>query len=192
MKKSFTIVENGGKRYYSRSRKDYLDSIIEIIFDEYQLEVYPGNRGDRPECDILVVYRRDGKNQRQRVPKHAHWAVDLLIKMQHEESKTKEFIEEMLKEWEKCPDIKNRDEVTLKTIVSKEYDKINVNEYNELNDYGEYKMDFLTVLLILIMAQEKTSNPNARMFKGVLESLLEDSLDLFAIISSASFSGGNK
>ena len=57
-----------------------LNSIIDIIFDnKYKLYVF---QGILSENDIIIKYTEEGK--RVRTPKHIHWAVDLLLKLQFE------------------------------------------------------------------------------------------------------------
>ena len=64
-------------------------------------------------------------------------------------------------------------------------------KYKELDKYGEYEVEFLFIVLILMMYEEKTNSHKAHMFNDVLEALLKDELDIFSIISSATFHGGN-
>lgn len=56
--------------------------------------------------------------------------------------------------------------------------------YQNLNGKGEYSVEFLCVLAILLMRQEKTNNPNAYMFKKLLEALRAKD-DIFKIVSVA-------
>ena len=56
--------------------------------------------------------------------------------------------------------------------------------YQNLNGKGEYSVEFLCVLAILLMRQEKTNNPNAYMFKDLLEALKAKD-DIFKIVSVA-------
>ena len=57
-------------------------------------------------------------------------------------------------------------------------------KYQNLNGKGEYSVDFLCILAILLMRQEKTNNPNAYMFKKLLEALKAKD-DIFKIVSVA-------
>ena len=56
--------------------------------------------------------------------------------------------------------------------------------YQNLNGKGEYSVEFLCILAILLMRQEKTNNPNAYMFKELLE-VLKAKDDILKIVSVA-------
>lgn len=174
----------------SVKKRGKIKPIAELVLDDdTSIYVLPGSRGQRPNCDILIKYKK--KNKKIRTPKHIHWAVDLLIKKQFDEKLTNSFIEEIKKEWDDCKPLENNEFYTIKTISNECEGKINKSKYNKLNDYGEYDIEFLIVLLTLMMYMEKTNSDNAHMFIDVLNSLLNDEIDIFKIISSATFNGGN-
>jgi len=56
----------------------------------YIVGVYQGTLSD---FDILIKYRHKigGSWSRIRTPKHIHWAVDILIKLHEDKTKTQEF-----------------------------------------------------------------------------------------------------
>jgi hypothetical protein len=61
------------------------------VNDSYIIGIYEGSLS---EYDIVIKYRqklKDGSWSNIRTPKHIHWAVDLLIKMQAEPKKQKNF-----------------------------------------------------------------------------------------------------
>lgn len=182
-------IYKGEKKQYIPQRKEYLIPIAIIEIDEQeQIYVVEGNRGDNPDCDILVRYSHGND---KRTPKHAHWAVDLLLKKSKNKKLTKEFITELKKEWEKCEPLKNREFTTIKTIANKSPEILDSSKYKELSNYGEYNIDFLVVLLVLLMYQEKTNNNDAHIFIDILNKLIDDELDIYGIISAATYRGGN-
>ena len=69
------LIESGRKK-----------AIIEFVFTEYIIYVFQGSLS---QYDILIKYRKDGT--RIRTPKHIHWVVDILMKMQGNE-KLKQLI----------------------------------------------------------------------------------------------------
>ena len=148
-------------------------------------------QGSLSPFDVLIKYRQleDGKWSHIRTPKHIHWAVDLLLKMQEDKNLTKEFIKELKKEWEKSLPLSKNDENTLVTLVDDCIVLTDVSKYQSLDKYGEYDIEFLVVLMNLLMTQEKTNDPNAFMFGKILDALLNDDLDIFAIMSTAGFGG---
>ncbi len=173
-----------GEKKRKLNKKDKT-SIIDIDFEnDYKIYVFPG---ELSENDIRIMYSEKGK--RIRTPKHIHWAVDLLLKMQEDKNLTKEFIKELKKEWEKSLPLSKNDEKTLVTLVDDCIVLTDVSKYQSLDKYGEYDIEFLVVLMNLLMTQEKTNDPNAFMFGKILDALLNDDLDIFAIMSTAGFGG---
>lgn len=162
-------------------------SIIDVDFENnYKIHVFSG---EITKNDIRIMYSEKGK--RIRTPKHIHWVVDLLLKMQERNDLTREFIKELQNEWKQTKPLKKNDEKTLITLVEDCIIITDVSKYQDLNMYGEYNVEFLVVLMNLLMTQEKTNDPNAFMFGKILDALLNEELDIFAIMSIAGF-GGHK
>ena len=67
------LINNGKKQ-----------AIIEFVFIDYIIYVFQGSLS---QFDIVIKYRKDGK--RIRTPKHIHWVVDVLMKMQGNDTLTK-------------------------------------------------------------------------------------------------------
>lgn len=78
-------------------KKGTLKAIIEFVFDDYIIYVFQGSLS---KYDIIIKYRKDGK--RIRTPKHIHWAVDVLMKMQGNDALTRKYLEVIQKCWETC------------------------------------------------------------------------------------------
>lgn len=182
------MVIRKGNTPYKNSKVQNI-SIIDFELNKYKVSVYQGVKGENPDKDIRIVYYEKNKSKQGRTPKHIHWAVDLLIKKQFKEELTNNFIKEIKKEWDNCQILKDNSYETLKNIIQSYESKIDLNKYQELNKYGDYEVDFLFTVLILMMYEEKTSSHKAHMFNDVLEALLKDELDVFSIISSATFHG---
>lgn len=159
-------------------------SIIEFDFDNYILYVFQGNLSP---FDILIKYKKD--ELRIRTPKHIHWAVDMLIKMQCENQLSKKFLGEVKNIWNNCKPLQNNDFDTLKNLVEYSNNKIEIDKYKKLNAYGEYPVDFLFTLMLLLSTQEKTNRTDAYMFGNIIDELLESDYDIFKIVSAAGFSG---
>ena len=79
--------------------------------------------------------------------------------------------------------------MTLITLIDNYIEMTDITKYKELDNYGEYSVEFLIVLMTMLMIQEKTNREDAYMFGKVLDSLLEDELDIFSIMSAAGFGG---
>ncbi len=155
------------------------------INDEYIIGIY---KGKLSQYDIIIKYRQRTSEgwSKIRTPKHIHWAVDVLLKMQLCKNKTKEFLDFLLKLWEEIEPIRTEEERKERTninILIEKY-KNEINRYKELSAYGEYPIKFLIVLAKLLMIQEKTNREDAYMFRNLLEALKKGE-DIFTIVSIA-------
>lgn len=173
VRKGTEVIEKGTKK-----------AIIEFVFDEYVIYVFQGTLS---EFDIVIKYRKDGT--RIRTPKHIHWVVDILMKMQGNEDLTKEYLLKIQDCWNKCEPLKNNNFETLKQLIEDGENDIDIKQFTVLNEYGEYEVEFLYVLMELLAVQEKTNRADAYMFGKIIEELLETERDIFKIISRAGFGG---
>ena len=159
-------------------------------FKEFNLKdgriigVFQGSRGQNPDLDIIVKYKE--KKKQVRTPQHIHWAIDLLIKREHNKELTKKFIRYLLIIWNKIKPFKTKAEQ--QKCEMRFTNPENLKSFEELNQYGEYPIEFIGHILELIMIQEKTGNVKAHMFKETLEAIYEDK-DIFSIVSKATYTG---
>lgn len=159
-------------------------AIIEFVFTDYIIYVFQGSLS---EFDIVIKYKKDGK--RIRTPKHIHWVVDILMKMQGNEGLTKRYLLAIQNCWNTCVPLHNNDYDTLKGLIQGGESDIDISQYFALNSYGEYDVEFLYVLMELLAVQEKTNREDAYMFGNIIAELLETDRDIFKIISTAGFGG---
>ncbi|HII39184.1 TPA: hypothetical protein HA318_04255 [Candidatus Micrarchaeota archaeon] len=146
--------------------------------------VFQGRRGANSDLDIIVKYREAGK--RVRTPQHLHWAIDLLIKKEHNRTLTLEFVKFLLGMWDKTEPFGNQtqqQECELKVST-----KHNIEQFEKLDSYGEYSVEFIAKVLELIMIQEKTGLAKAFMFRNLLQAIYDEK-DIFSIVSSAGYRG---
>ncbi len=173
IRKGTQLIENGTKK-----------AIIEFVFTDYIIYVFQGNLS---QFDIVIKYKKDGK--RIRTPKHIHWVVDILMKMQGNEELTKEYLLAIQNCWNTCVPLSNNDFDTLKDLIETGEKDIKIGQFFDLNVFGEYDVEFLYVLMELLAVQEKTNRADAYMFGKIIEELLETDRDIFKIISTAGFGG---
>ena len=159
-------------------------------FKEFKLKsgttigVFQGSYGSQPDLDIIVKYQEKGK--RVRTPAHIHWAIDLLIKQEHNRKLAKEFIKYLREMWDKVQPFTSKAEqqkCELKLTNSED-----LKRFEELDKYGEYPVEFIGHVIELMMIEEKTGDRDAFMFKGVLDALYNDA-DIFQIVQKATFRG---
>ena len=159
-------------------------AIIEFIFDDYIIYVFQGTLS---KYDIIIKYRKDGT--RIRTPKHIHWAVDILMKMQGNEDLTRKYLEAIQNCWNSCRPLQDNSYETLEKLILDGEKSIDISQYKLLNNYGEYDVEFLYVLMELLAVQEKTNRSDAYMFGNIISELLEVDRDIFKIMSTAGFGG---
>jgi hypothetical protein len=181
------IYNQGQTVIMPRKGNRTITSILDIDFKNgLWLYVFPGRLSQN---DIWVKFK-DFNIPRStiRTPRHIHWAVDILIKKFGNRQLTDAFLNDMLTRWNQITPLPNR---RLQTILNNlAYSRSNqfIAKYQKLNSFGFFDMGFLTHLMELLMLQEKTNNPQAYMFRNVVNELLSF-IDLYKILSTASFGG---
>lgn len=155
------------------------------VGNDYMIGVYQGSLSP---LDIIVKYKQkeNGRWSRLRTPKHIHWAVDIIIKQHMLPAVTQLFIDELIVLWNQTnpmTSLVERNQFLNTQSLLQSANEIARN-YQNLNGKGEYSVEFLCVLAILLMRQEKTNNPDAYMFKELLEALKAKD-DIFKIVSVA-------
>ncbi|HLC57925.1 MAG TPA: hypothetical protein VJH95_05100 [Candidatus Nanoarchaeia archaeon] len=144
--------------------------------------VFAGDRGYIPEHDIVIKYREEGK--RLRTPKHIHWVIDLLIKKEHNRELALKFMEYLRNMYDKAEAFKSeedRNNCILKENLAEE-----LKPFKELDNYGEYKVEFIGHLIELMIKMEKNTPPEkpAKVFKGLIDAMIKEK-EVFVIVSKA-------
>lgn len=167
-----------GKKYQNCGKEK---SIIDIkIDDTYTLYVF---KGKITKNDIRIKYSKLGK--RMRTPKHIHWVIDILLKEQKSHEEIMRFIEYMQNTWKHIKGLEKNDYPTIKQVLCEEKHKADKKLKGLTFIGGEYPIDFLFVLLLLLMVQEKTNRADAYLFKQILEELQKENMDIFRIVSTS-------
>ena len=175
------IIKKGSKKIKNNTKK----AIIEFELQRYTVFVF---KGSISQFDILVQYKTDA-GKRLRTPKHIHWVIDILLKLERKNKLTRKFLNFMKNCWNGSEPLTNDTFDYIKAIVEQEYKKINIRKFLKLNRYGEYDVEFLFLLFTLLSRQEKTNYNQAYMFGSVIDKLLEKNLDIFSIIAIATHGG---
>lgn len=169
----------------SKSKEVKKTAIIQFEFTEYIIFVF---QGDLSQFDILVKYKKG--HLKIRTPKHIHWVVDILMKMQSDNKLTKSFLKQIQKCWNTSIALSSNNFNTLKLLIENGLKSFEIDKYASLDNYGEYPIEFLYVLMQLLVVQEKTNRADAYMFGKIIDELLEDDFDIFTIVSTAGYRGG--
>ncbi len=148
--------------------------------------VLEGNRGQNPNLDIKVKYKKNGINKLL-FPSHIHWIVDMIIKQKSDANLTKNFITLLYEEYQASQSLVGRDRTyeTIKNEIKSFTDEFNISVYGPLNQYGYYNVDFIAVLIKLFSIAEKTSTLTAFMFESLLHEFTKDNPDYFMLVAVA-------
>ena len=158
-------------------------SIKEIALNDGTIiGVFEGDRGFIKDHDIIIKYKEKGK--RVRTPKHIHWVIDLLIKKQHKPELTIKFMKYLREMYDKVEAFKSKEDRA--EFVLKETTIEKLKQFQELNQYGEYKVDFIGHLIELMIKMEKNTLPEkpARVFRELMDAMIQEK-EIFVIVSKA-------
>ena len=170
-----------------RQKNQTTTSILDIDFGNgLWIYVFPGKISQN---DIWIKFRDfNVPRSKIRTPTHIHWAVDILIKKFGNRNLTDRFLNDMLSRWNQITPLSNRQMQTILNNLIYSQNSQFIATYHMLNAAGFFTIEFLTHLMELLMLQEKTNNPQAYMFKNVINSLLSYT-DLYKILSTAGYRG---
>ena len=167
---------------YKHDGKEYI-SIKEIkLSDDTVMGVFEGSRGANPDHDILIKYQEPSK--RLRTPKHIHWVIDLLIKKEHNKKLTLDFMKYLRNMYERVEGFKSKEDRARCELKETTDEKL--KPFVELNNYGEYKVDFIGHLIELMIKMEKNTPPEkpARVFRELMEAMIQER-EIFIVVSKA-------
>lgn len=142
--------------------------------------IYQGSRGQYPELDFIVKYKKN--DTRLRTPSHTHWVTDLVIKSHFDKKLTLELVNDFIKIYFLSKPFQLKiDRDNYKLI----YPKLLSEKYKNLDSKGGISVEMLTTFIELFSICEKRTE-NAFMFKKTLEickEYLEGKKDYYQIIS---------
>ena len=167
---------------YKKEGKEHL--AVREIDTEYgvKIGVFEGSRGHNPDHDILIKYQEEGK--RLRTPKHIHWVIDLLIKKERNKELTLEFMKYLRSMYDRVEGFKSKED--RRACILKETTSEKLKPFQELDKYGEYKVEFIGHLIELMIKMEKNMPPEkpARVFRELMDALIQEK-EIFVIVSKA-------
>src|SRR3989338_7274217 len=167
---------------FKRDGKEHI-AIKEIkLCDGTIIGVFEGSRGANPDHDILIKYQEQGK--RLRTPKHIHWVIDLLIKKEHNKKLTLDFMKYLREMYDRVEGFRSAEERS--SFEFKETTTAKLKPFEELNKYGEYKVEFIGHLIELMIKMEKNIPPEkpARVFRELMDAMIAEK-EIFVIVSKA-------
>lgn len=138
-------------------------------------------KGGKSQYNFRVKYREPGKQER--TPKHMHIMIDLYMKSVGNEHLTMQMVDHIINDI-----ILRMRPATSFPPSLQVFHPSHASEYQELNQYGEYPVDFLLVVTELIQMQEKTNYPDGILNLNLFR-LFREKADIFTVVSAATFRG---
>lgn len=160
-----------------------IQSILDIQCSSEIIYVFPGTLSPN---DIVLKYRSN--NSRRRTPKHIHFTIDLLIKKEHNSNLVNSLINTLLLRWNSIQGLSSRDYNSIFNNLIISRDAQILQQFNDLNNYGDYSVEFLLNFGELLMLQEKTNRADAYMFRNVMTKI-QNNGDIYSIVSSSTHNG---
>lgn len=136
-------------------------------------------QGKKSQYDYIVRYKEP--NKRVRTPKHIHWIIDLYIKRENNLILTMQFVDYLIHIATNV--VANSPNTPTLQFFNKDYI---LQHFGCLNNFGEYSIEFLAVVVELLMIQEKTNYPNGTLQLDILKAF-KSSQDIFTIVQKATF-----
>jgi hypothetical protein len=138
-------------------------------------------KGGKSQFNFMVQYREPGKQRR--TPKHIHLIIDLYMKKVGNKPLTMQLVDHLIHNIA----LKVQPSTTNSPILQV-FSPDHIRQFQALDTYGEYSVEFLLVVGELILIQEKTNYPQGTMTLNLLRSFREEK-DIFTVVSLASFRG---
>ena len=157
------------------------------LSDGTVIGVFEGERGYIKEHDIIIKYKETGKQLR--TPKHIHWVIDLLIKKEHNRELTLRFMKYLREMYDRVNAFSSKEDRA--NCILSQTTKEKLKPFEELNNYGEYKIEFIGHLIELMIKMEKNMPPEkpARVFKELMDAMIAEK-EIFVVVSRATQIGG--
>lgn len=137
--------------------------------------------GDMSDLDFMVKYLDTRVSKSLRTPSYCMIGVDFLMKAQQNRELTKDFVIEFIQIWDRMVP-----PTTIEDRDTFEFDfGLLLEEYSELNFYGEMSIEMLSVIVNLNILSERVK-PKAKKFRTLLESIVhycDGNIDYFSLIS---------
>jgi len=150
------------------------DDLVYTTSTNVLIGVYPGKKIESPH-DFIVKFREP--NKRERTPAHVHLIVEMYVKHAHNPLlalKLKDHILTMLSQIKPVNSFP----------PSPQFFKLeHIDPFKDLDNVGEFSVEFMLVVTELMAIQEKTNSPEG----SLTESLYKDLgvKDRFAVIQKA-------
>lgn len=141
--------------------------------------IYQGSRGQYPDLDFIVKYRKEGI--RLRTPSHTHWIIDLVLKGEVNKELTLELVKEFINIYDEIKPFDTQEERDGYNLI---YPQKLGEKYKDLNSIGALSVEMLLTFVELFSMCEKRTE-GAFMFRnmlGLCKQYLEGEKDYYQVV----------
>lgn len=136
-------------------------------------------KGRKSLYNFRVKYQEPDK--RERTPKHIHIIIDLYMKSVGDEKITMQMVDHLTDNVIPKLQPATKFPPTLQVFKAE-----HIKQFQRLDRYGEYSVEFLLVTAELIQIQEATNYPNGTLNLDLFR-LFRNKADIFSVVSAATF-----
>lgn len=158
----------------NRIKRTLVDDLIYTTKKDVKISVYPGKKKESP-YDFIVKYQEPGK--RERTLAHVHPIIDMYIKLTVNKELTLKFKEHILKM------LKALEPINYFPPKLQFFQPTHVEPFMEIDNIGDYSVEFLLVSTELMAIQEKTNYPKGSLTESLYENF--GVKDRFSVIQKA-------
>jgi hypothetical protein len=147
--------------------------------DGHVVAIYQGSRGQFPDLDFIVKYKKEGI--RLRTPSHTHWIIDLVLKGEVNKELTLQLVEDFIKMYDDTIPFNTQKERDDYRLI---YPEKLVEKYKDLDSIGALSVEMLLTLVELFSMCEKRTE-GAFMFRnmlGLCKQYLEGEKDYYQVV----------
>lgn len=161
-----------------RAKRCQQDDVVYTTSRNVEVRVYPGRKQQSPH-DFIVRFKEPGT--RERTPRHVHIIVEMYVKHAYNADLTMRLRNHILEMFQHIQPVDSF------PPVLQFFKPEHIEPFRELDNVGEFTVEFLLVVTELIGIQEKTNYPRG----SLTESLYRDFgvNDRFSVIQKATWRG---
>ncbi|MDW8105054.1 MAG: hypothetical protein RMM06_05975 [Armatimonadota bacterium] len=154
------------------------DDVVYVTERNVEIRVYPGKKRQSPH-DFIVRFKQPHK--RERTPRHVHLIVEMYVKHAYNPSLTLQLRDHILEMFQHIQPVDSF------PPSLQFFKREHVEPFRQLDNVGEFTVEFLLVVTELVGIQEKTNYPEGSLTESLYRNF--GVADRFAVIQKATWRG---
>lgn len=153
--------------------------------DKTVVRVRKGLRGNLGTDILITIQDKRVNDTKEKSIRHIYWVVDALLKREREPLLTKDFLNKFVLSWTALDTFKSNNKEDIEEWINRYLTNIDLTEYEVLNKFGFLSIKTLYQILMLLSGNEKSSRPDAFMFRTIITRIAEGDADLYDVVAWA-------